>query len=107
MSGKKKIDEGVWWTVGVDCGEERHRFVLVDDRGKRQRACWANNRRDKIEYRCQGKLTELCCGRVIGGEERGWRGARESSSEARSTAYTTDSLEGRACSATRKRRSDS
>jgi hypothetical protein len=28
MSGKKKIDEGVWWTVGVDCGEERHRFVL-------------------------------------------------------------------------------
>lgn len=49
MSGKKKIDEGVWWTVGVDCGEERHRFVLVDDRGKRQHACWANNRRDKIE----------------------------------------------------------
>ena len=44
----KKIDEGVWWTVGVDCGEERHRFVLVDDRGGRQSACWVNNRRDKI-----------------------------------------------------------
>jgi transposase len=44
----KKIDEGVWWTVGVDCGEERHRFVLVDDRGGRQSACWVNNRRDRI-----------------------------------------------------------
>lgn len=45
----KKIDKGIWWTVGVDCGEERHRFVLVDDRGERQRACWVRNRRDKIE----------------------------------------------------------
>ena len=45
----KEIDKEIWWTVGVDCGEERHRFVLVDDRGERQRACWVRNRRDKIE----------------------------------------------------------
>jgi len=45
----KEIGKGSWWTVGVDCGEERHRFVLVDDRGERQRACWVRNRRDKIE----------------------------------------------------------
>ena len=45
----KEIDKGIWWTVGVDCGEERHRFVLVDDRGERQSGCWVRNRRDKIE----------------------------------------------------------
>ena len=45
----KEIDNGTWWTVGVDCGEERHRFVLLDDRGKRRSACWVRNRRDKIE----------------------------------------------------------
>jgi hypothetical protein len=28
----KETDKGIWWTVGVDCGEERHRFLLVDDR---------------------------------------------------------------------------
>jgi transposase len=45
----KEIDKGSWWTVGVDCGEERHRFVLLDDRGERQSARWVRNRRDKIE----------------------------------------------------------
>ena len=45
----KEIDDGTWWTVGVDCGEERHRFVLLDDRGNRESACWVINRRDKIE----------------------------------------------------------
>ena len=33
----KEIDKRGWWTVGVDCGEERRRFVVVDDRGERQR----------------------------------------------------------------------
>ena len=33
----------------MDCGEERHRFVLLDDRGERQSARWVRNRRDKIE----------------------------------------------------------
>jgi transposase len=46
---EKKIDEGKWWTLGVDHGEERHRFVVVDDHGERQSACWVENRRDKIE----------------------------------------------------------
>ena len=46
---EKKIDERKWWTLGVDHGEERHRFVLVDDHGERQSACWVENRRDKIE----------------------------------------------------------
>ncbi len=46
---EKKIDERKWWTLGVDHGEERHRFVLIDDRGERQSACWVENRRDKIE----------------------------------------------------------
>ena len=45
----KEFDKEIWWTVGVDCGEERHRFVLVDDRGERQSGCWVRNRRDKIE----------------------------------------------------------
>ncbi len=40
----------------------------------------------------------------MSGEGRGCRGARESSSKARSTTYTTDSLDRKACSATRKRR---
>ena len=33
----KAVGDGSWWTVGVDCVEERHRFVMVDDRGERQR----------------------------------------------------------------------
>jgi transposase len=45
---EKKV-EGKWWTLGVDHGEELHRFVLIDDRGDRQSACWVDNRRDKIE----------------------------------------------------------
>ncbi len=45
----KMADEGMWWTVGVDCGEERHRFVLLNDRSERQSACWVDNRRDRIE----------------------------------------------------------
>lgn len=46
---ENRVDGGLWWTVGVDCGEERHRFVLVDEHGARQRSCWIDNRRDKIE----------------------------------------------------------
>ena len=48
MIGKEK-DEQVWWTVGVDCGEERHRFVLVDEKGARQSGIWVANRSDEIE----------------------------------------------------------
>jgi transposase len=47
MSGGSS-DEVIWWTVGVDCGEERHRFVLLDEGGKRRGAFWVANRSDKI-----------------------------------------------------------
>lgn len=46
---EKRSDGVVWWTLGTDCHEERHRFVLVDDQCERQAECWVANRRDKIE----------------------------------------------------------
>lgn len=39
----------VWWTAGVDCGEERHRLVVVDEHGARRQAVWMKNRIDEIE----------------------------------------------------------
>lgn len=40
---------GVRWTAGVDCGEERHRLVVVDEHGGRRLAMWIKNRIDEIE----------------------------------------------------------
>lgn len=37
------------WTVGVDCGEQRHRLVMLDERGERRGDCWVRNRLDHIE----------------------------------------------------------
>lgn len=37
------------WTVGVDCGEQRHRAVVLDDDGRRLSASWLANRFDDIE----------------------------------------------------------
>jgi transposase len=48
VSGKE-MEEQVWWTVGVDCGEERHRFVLLDEHGRRVDGYWVDNRSDRIE----------------------------------------------------------
>lgn len=45
----KRIEEEVWWTIGVDTGEERHRFVVVNEFGERQCGFWVGNRSDKIE----------------------------------------------------------
>lgn len=39
----------VYWTAGFDCGEERHRVVLVDERGERRQAMWVRHRVDEIE----------------------------------------------------------
>ena len=39
----------LWWTLGTDCHEERHRFVLVDEQCERQGEWWVANRRDTIE----------------------------------------------------------
>jgi transposase len=43
------IEEQRWWTVGVDCGEERHRFVVLDEGGRRVEGYWVENRSDRIE----------------------------------------------------------
>ena len=40
--------EQQYWTVGVDCGEQRHRLVLEDESKARQAALWTDNRMDKI-----------------------------------------------------------
>ena len=37
------------WTVGVDCGEARHRMVVVDERGARRHGLWVVNRVEAIE----------------------------------------------------------
>jgi len=50
---------GVWWTVGADCGEERHRFVVVDERGERRRSMWMTNRIDQIEQGLADIITGL------------------------------------------------
>jgi len=39
----------VWWTVGVDGGEARHRVVVLDEHGERVRSAWVANRVDAIE----------------------------------------------------------
>jgi transposase len=41
--------EQLWWTLGVDGGETRHRAVLVDEHGERVRSRWVANRADAIE----------------------------------------------------------
>jgi transposase len=38
-----------FWTAGVDCGEERHRVVVLDEAGERRQEFWVQNRIDKIE----------------------------------------------------------
>ena len=44
----REIVEQKWWTLGVDCGEQEHRFVLEDELKVRQSAMWVGNRVDKI-----------------------------------------------------------
>ena len=36
------------WVMGVDCGEQKHRFVLLDEKRDRQAALWVSNRMDKV-----------------------------------------------------------
>ena len=36
------------WVLGVDCGEQKHRFVMLDEVKERQGAMWVANRMDKI-----------------------------------------------------------
>jgi transposase len=46
---EEKEFRGVWWAAGADCGEERHRLVVVDERGDRRQSMWIKNRIDEIE----------------------------------------------------------
>jgi transposase len=39
----------VYWTIGVDCGEQKHRFVMLDERAERQEAMWVRNQADEIQ----------------------------------------------------------
>lgn len=45
-----------YWTVGIDCGEQKHRFVMLDEYGERRDALWVVNRADEIQD-AFGKLT--------------------------------------------------
>jgi len=44
----EKLEEGNWWTLGSDCGEQRHRFVLEDENKNRKASMWVRNRAENI-----------------------------------------------------------
>lgn len=44
--------------VGVDCGEQRHRFVMIEEKGERVASCWVENELGKI-FRAFGELGSL------------------------------------------------
>ena len=39
----------LYWTVGADCGEQQHRFVVFDERGKRVKGLWVRNRSEALQ----------------------------------------------------------
>ncbi len=41
-------DKQAYWVLGVDCGEQKHRYVLEDEYKNRQGELWVDNRMDKI-----------------------------------------------------------
>jgi hypothetical protein len=49
----------VWWTAGADCGEERHRLVVLDERGGRRQSLWTKNRIDEVEKGLTDIIMEL------------------------------------------------
>jgi len=56
----------VVWTAGVDCGEERHRVVVLDGRGDRRLELWVKNRVDEIE----GAVAKMALALPQGGKLR-------------------------------------
>jgi transposase len=44
-----------YWTVGSDCGEQKHRFVMLDESGERRKSLWVTNKTEAI----QDALAEL------------------------------------------------
>ena len=53
------LEEARSWTLGVDCGEQRHRCVLLDEHKRRQGAQWVDNRADEIREGLMGQLRKL------------------------------------------------
>lgn len=48
-----------YWTAGIDCGEQRHRVVVLDERGNRVHHEWVKNRVDEIQEMLWRLLSEL------------------------------------------------
>lgn len=48
-----------YWVLGVDCGEQKHRFVLLDETRNRQGALWVSNRMDKVRDGLMKMLVKL------------------------------------------------
>ncbi len=47
------------WVLGVDCGEQKHRFVMLDESRARKGALWVTNRMDKVRESLVKMLTKL------------------------------------------------
>jgi hypothetical protein len=47
------------WVLGVDCGEQRHRFVLEDKDKVRHGSWWVSNRMDKVRDALMKVLIKL------------------------------------------------
>jgi transposase len=59
IRGLQEGKPGKSWTLGVDCGEQRHRFVLLDEYKVRQGAQWVDNREDKVHEALMKQLLKL------------------------------------------------
>jgi transposase len=51
--------DDAYWTVGVDCGEQRHRFVVFDERSERCKQLWVRNRAEEIHEALWKLMSEL------------------------------------------------
>lgn len=46
---RQETAQRVYWTIGADCGEQKHRFVMLDEVSGRQEGIWVRNRADEIQ----------------------------------------------------------
>ena len=56
---KQELEIRGCWVLGVDCGEQKHRFVMLDELRARQEALWVTNRMDKVRESLVKMLTKL------------------------------------------------
>ncbi|MCD4749639.1 MAG: transposase [Thermoanaerobaculales bacterium] len=47
------------WVMGADCGEQKHRFVMLDEPKDRQGTLWVSNRMDKVRDALTKMLIKL------------------------------------------------